>query len=231
MSSQIIIISKEAPESAKNNLSRLGYLLELETPGITYNAISCHPDIFFAPLPHALVVAPNLPAQYFSKLDNLGINYCIGAKPVGKTYPETAPYNAVITKKHFIHNLHHTDPLLHANCTGFEMIHVNQAYTRCNLISLDEKLFITSDAGIMKTLGAKKLHCHYFPPSQIRLPGFEHGFLGGACGVNGNTLYCCGSLKYHSWEAEFRKLVHSAGFSIAELYDGLLVDVGSILFL
>jgi hypothetical protein len=37
-------------------------------------------------------------------------------------------------------------------CEGLTPIHVNQGYTRCNLLALNENLFITSDKGICNSL-------------------------------------------------------------------------------
>ena len=60
----LIIIDKKIPEEAKIKLSGYGDLLELETIGITYDAISGHPDIFFSVLNNDLIVAPNLPQKF-----------------------------------------------------------------------------------------------------------------------------------------------------------------------
>ncbi|MBE0662353.1 MAG: hypothetical protein IH597_07785 [Bacteroidales bacterium] len=218
------------PETAKEKLTVFGGLLELETSGITYPAISGHPDIFFCQTPAGLIVAPNLPEEYFSLPDQYKIIYKKGEKAVGKTYPHTAPYNAVVTSEYIIHNLKYTDPILLEACEGLTPIHVNQAYTRCNLLALNENLFITSDKGICNSLLDHGLNCHYFPPDEIRLEGFPNGFLGGACGIWDQKLFICGSLRHHSWGNEFRKIVEAEGFEIIELVDGTLTDVGSIFF-
>lgn len=226
----MIIIDKKTPPVAKEKLAVLGDLLELATSGITYPAISGHPDIFFCQTPSGLMVAPNLPEEYFSLLDRDKIKYRKGENAVGKAYPKTAPYNAVVTSKYIIHNLKFTDPVLLNACKGLTPIHVNQAYTRCNLLALNENLYITSDKGICNSLLDHGLNCHYFPPDEIKLEGFPNGFLGGACGICDQKLFVCGSLKYHLWGNEFRKIVETEGYEIIELLDEPLMDVGSILF-
>lgn len=219
------------PETAKEKLAVLGELLELETSGTTYPAISGHPDIFFCQTPSVLIVAPNLPEEYFSLLEQHKVKYQKGETTVGKTYPNTAPYNAVVTSKYIIHNLKFTDPLLLKACEGLTAIHVNQGYTRCNLLALNENLFISSDKGICNSLLGNGLICHYFPPDEIRLEGFQNGFLGGACGVQDQKLFICGSLRHHSWGNEFRKIVEAEGYEIVELIDNPIQDVGSIILL
>lgn len=216
------------PLVAKRKLTEYGELLELETSDITYTAVSGHPDIFFCQTPAGLIVAPNLPEEYFSLLDRYGIKYRKGKTAVGKAYPQTSPYNAVVTSKYLIHNLKFTDAVLLKACEGLTQIHVNQGYTRCNLLALNENLFIASDKGICNTLLDHSLRCHYFPPDEIRLEGFPNGFLGGACGIWDQKLFICGSLRHHSRGNAFRNIVEAEGFEIIELLDEPLKDVGSI---
>jgi hypothetical protein len=109
-------------------------------------------------------------------------------------------------------------------------IDVNQGYTRCNLLALDERNFITSDLGIKK--GAEMCGCNvfYVDPHQITLPGHEHGFFPGCCGLYGDTMVVCGALKHLKECKELRKFIRRNGMKIIELYDGELVDVGSLFF-
>lgn len=226
----LIIIDKKMPAEAKTRLKDFGDLLELETSGITYPAISGHPDIFFCQAKQELVVAPNLPEKYFSALQKHGVKFTTGQKPVGKTYPHTSHYNAVLTQTHLIHNKNYTDKFLLQICRGFKTIHVNQGYTRCNLISLNGSVFITSDPGINKALTNHELSCHYFPPPGIYLEGFTHGFLGGACGIWEQRLFVCGNLNLHNWGNKFRNVAENAGYEMIELCNTPLHDTGSIIF-
>lgn len=218
------------PPEAKEKLAEFGELLELETSGITYPAISGHPDIFFCQTPVGLIVAPNLPDIHLQQLQRNNIHFITGAKPVGAAYPETSHYNAVVTSEYLIHNLSFTDPALINACSELPSIKVKQAYTRCNLLALGKKTFLTSDIGIHKTFFKTELQCHYFDPKKIRLPGFAHGFLGGACGIWNHKIFLCGSLRHHEWGNQFRAIAENDGYEICELNGEPLMDVGSILF-
>ena len=74
----LIIVDNKLSNGAKKTLSSFGELMELATEGITYPAISGHPDIFFCSLPDTLIVAPNLPKHYFDKLEKHQIDYIKG---------------------------------------------------------------------------------------------------------------------------------------------------------
>lgn len=56
----LIVIDKRIPEEAKKRLSGFGKIIEFETKGITYPAISGHPDIFMCQTTESLICAPNL---------------------------------------------------------------------------------------------------------------------------------------------------------------------------
>ena len=68
----------------------------------------------------------------------------------------------------------------------------------------------------------------YIDPRQIKLEGHDHGFFPGCCGVWKNNLIVCGSTKYLKEKEELDKFLKDNNFNLIELYDGELVDMGSI---
>jgi len=226
-----IILSKDIPTEAKNNLKQYGDLLYFNSAGITYTAIANHPDIFMCQINNRLLLAPNTPKEYKYLLRSYNIEFTEGNQLVGEKYPETAYYNAVITSNYLIHNLNATDNKILDACDSLNAINVKQAYTRCNLLPLKNDSFITSDMGIYNALVLKKLNVLLVNPQGIILPGFEYGFFGGACGVYKNSIFITGSLgKFIDGEKVARFLV-TLGYEIIELYDGPLFDCGSLILL
>ncbi len=226
----LIIGDARLPVEAIKNLSAFGTFVPFATCGITYEAVSGHPDLFFCQQQQQVVVAPNMPEQYMKILQNHGLSFVKGKLPVGKLYPQTSRYNAVVTSNFLIHNAKHTDPLLKETFVKKEFIHVNQGYTRCNLLVLNDDLFITSDNGIFRQLKKQHLDVYYFSPDDILLPGFEHGFLGGCLGVYENLVFVTGSLSRFQEGKKLCKLLESRHYKIVELYDGPLFDGGSLFF-
>ena len=241
-----IIADSRMPEEAKKNLKKLGNVLFLNPTEITYNSISSHPDIFFFQKDDTLIYAPNAPKKIVKELKKRKIKLIEGEKEVGKKYPETVPYNAVGIGNLLIHNLKYTDPKILSSYENH--IHVNQGYTRCNLLALNENCFITSDIGIFNAVNSQqttdnRLCPHeslaetygrtsvlYIDPKQIKLEGQKNGFFPGCCGVWRNNLIVCGSTKNLKEKAELDKFLKDNNFNLIELYDGDLIDVGSIFF-
>ena len=226
----LIFVNEQLPQNAKTALVHFAETVEFSAPGLLYEAVSAHPDLFFVQIENKLIVPPNLPPKYFQLLEKRAISFIVGQSPVGFRYPESAKYNAVITEKYFIHNLHISDTLLLEHAARLETIHVNQGYTRCNLLALGDTHFITSDKGIYRTLNAIGLQVLFVSPKGIELPGFNHGFFGGVCGVWQKTVFISGSLKYHPQGEFIRQFIAKAGFTVEELHNGPLFDGGSIIF-
>ena len=227
----LIIADKKAPDQAKAKLAEYGNVIELETAGITYDAISGHTDIFFHRNGNNLIVAPNLPAEYIEKIRESGLEVILGEQDVGEKYPYSSAYNAVSTENLLIHNFRNTDASITRLLEDADLIHVDQGYTRCNLLSLSDEHFISSDAGIVRTLGRFDKDCLYVDPEGILLEGFKHGFIGGCCGIHQNKVFILGSLAHLNEGAMMKQYLHDHGFEVIELYDGPLFDGGSILFI
>jgi len=226
-----IIVDKKIPEPAKEKLQQYGKLLELETTGITYDAISGHPDIFFHYTGKQLIAAPNTPANYLVSLKETGVEYVLGEQAVGKKYPASSAYNAVSVSKLLIHNFRNTDSVITTLLDDADLIHVDQGYTRCNILALDDKHFITSDDKVKRVLDRFWKDCLYVSPEDILLPGFKHGFFGGCCGLHDKKVFIIGSLNHYKHGEKVRKYLSVLGYEIIELYNGQLFDGGSILFI
>ena len=237
-----IIADSRMPEEAKKNLKKLGDVLFLNPTDITYKSISAHPDIFFFQTKDGLVYAPNAPKRIVKELKKKKIKLTEGKKEVGRKYPDTVPYNAVGIGNTLIHNLKHTDETILSLYENH--IHVNQGYTRCNLVALKEGVFITSMEDYKTTRPQDNRLCPseshvetygrtsilYIDPKQIKLEGHDHGFFPGCCGVWKNNLIVCGSTKHLKEKEELDKFLKDNGFNLIELYEGELVDVGSVFF-
>ncbi len=223
----IIIADKKIPDDARKRLEQFGKIILLETKGVTYPAISGHPDIFFCRADDKLVVSPGLPPPVVGDLKAARVRFVFGDLETGSAYPETARLNAAVTPESIFHNEKYTDPVLKRLCAGKQLIHVNQGYTRCNLIPLKNNRFIASDKGIEKTLRKQGLEVLYVDPKGILLPGFKNGFIGGTCGIVDDNIFFIGSLNYFPEGEKIKDFLFD--YKIIELYDGPLFDGGSLM--
>lgn len=227
----LILCDKRLPSSAKVRLSNFGEIIEISSELITYSAISGHPDVFCCPVGETFVVSPALSTEYTEIFNVNAIKWVYGAKPNGFTYPDSAFYNAVVTDNLLIHNLTITDPKILEVAGTRKQIHVNQGYTRCNLLPLPGEKFITSDKGIYTILTKEGFEVLYVSPDGILLEGFPNGFIGGVCGVRDRNVFIDGNLTFFNEGQKIKDFLSRHSLNIIELYDGPLFDGGSIIFI
>lgn len=226
----LIIADYRFPEKVKHNLNKEGNLVEFKTSGVVYKPISGHPDIFMCQLPAQLLISPYIPLKVIEALEQHSIPFAFGSKKTGIKHPETTHYNAVATSDFLIHNLNYTDELLLKKYDDPFRIHVKQGYTRCNLLYLGDKNFITSDKGIYRKL-VPVGNVLYVSPQGIELENHSHGFIGGTAGVLNNRVLFAGSLKHFPEGYKISQFLKKLNYEIVELYDGPLIDGGGIFFL
>ncbi len=227
-----ILIDHRIPNEAKANLAAYGQLIELKSNNITYNSISSHPDIFCCQISDNLIIAPNTCLDIIKIFQEKKLKFTLGNKPVGKQYPYTSHYNAVVTDSFLIHNTKNTDEKILENCSEKKMLSVNQGYTRCNLLALSEDNFITSDKGIYNQLRSyNDFTILYVSSDKILLSDAKNGFFGGCCGIYQDKLFVIGNLDYLAEGLSVKEFANKIGLQIIELYDGPLFDGGSILFI
>ncbi len=220
-----IYLSRLASPSLQRFLQENGFRLESLDVPVVYPEISTHADILLCQL------GLWEKAQIFRG----------DPEKLARNYPGNIRYNAVSTGKYFVHNLHYTDPdLLSAaeakaavDNTSLTKIHVNQGYTRCSLLPVDDRSFVTSDAGIAKTLANYDTDVLLIRPGHIHLPGFNYGFIGGCCGglllADRRLLVINGNIETH---LDYKKIATFLEDRDIDLYypkDIPLMDIGSIL--
>lgn len=226
----LIITDHRLPAPAQEKLRHYGELILFKTEGITYEAISGHPDIFFAKVAGQWIIAPNTPRKYLDIFDQRSIKYTSGELAVGKSFPETAKYNVSATQTYLLHNFRYTDSVITSVGEDLDLIHVNQGYTRCNLLALRNDSFITSDEGIYRVLQNYQLDTLLVNPKKIILPEYDHGFFGGTTGISNNSIFIAGNLDFLEDGKIIKKYLNNLDYEVIELYDGPLFDGGSILF-
>jgi hypothetical protein len=227
----LIIADSRMPEKAMENLQSIAEVLQLEPQKSVYPSISAHPDIYFCQVNNLLITAPDVPTHWIDKLLRHQISFHFGSKNLYSQYPDTAVYNAVVTEKTIIHNLKITDRILLEMHDSSHRIHVEQGYTRCNLIALNEQNYITSDKGIEKKLLLNGKDVLFVNPCQIRLPNQKHGFFPGACGITSNKFYVCGDTNFLDEAKSLHAFIKNCGLELVHLCNQQPTDVGSIFFL
>lgn len=177
-----------------------------------YSAIEAHPDIYMCRLPDGRVLKAR-------------------DGELGGAYPLDIPFNALCLDKYFVHNLKYTNKRL-LKCAeeyGLVPVNVKQGYTKCSCVVVDGKSVITADNGVYSALSVLgDVDVLKIRPGYVSLKGLEYGFLGGASGRVGDTVYFSGDITQHPDYGEIYAFIRERNVGI-KAFPFPLEDVGSII--
>jgi len=196
------------------------------------NGINTHPDMTLCPLfSNDVAVCPESYSHY-KPLEDYGVNLIKGSTTLKKEYPFDIAYNLVILKGKLFHNLKYTDKVIlkYLEERNIEFVNVKQGYTKCSTYIVDEKSVITCDKKLSEIYESHGIEALLVCNEQIKLRGFDHGFIGGAGGkISKNEAGFFGDITVHKDYERIREFLSIRGISIKILAPGPLCDYGSLI--
>ncbi len=120
-------------------------------------------------------------------------------KTIGKSYPENISLNCLFFGNHLYGKLSAVDDVVLDFCKDnrIETVNVNQGYTRCSTLIISENAAITADKSIEKALKSHWADVLLISAGNIRLEGFDYGFIGGAGFTDNGKTYFFGDVSQH----------------------------------
>lgn len=237
MKNYIFVDYRISNEEYTNLRKHCSNIIKLPPCNLLYPAIEGHPDILMHILSETeVIVHNNMDVKFIDFLRSIGFTVILSKKSLQSDYPHDIFLNAVSMKNLFIHNIKFSDDILleytlkksYKN-RNFKIIDVSQGYTKCSLAVLNENCFITSDTLLYKNLLKNNFSVLYVPAGDILLPGLDYGFIGGCCGtVDNNTVAFYGNLNYYKYGKEVLDFLYLCNIKPVYLYNGKLIDRGSI---
>lgn len=226
----IAVVDGRAPHAALLKLHEEFDVIPFHSQGITYEAVSGHPDIFMFQHESLLILAPNTPPAFIAELHKRSVRYRFGQTMVGPELADSSQYNCFVSGKALIHRDGFTDnQIMEHFLPANKLISVPQSYCRCSAIDLGP-FILTSDKGILQSLQKQAVPVEYIDPDGILLPPYPNGFIGGCCGVCNGRFYVIGSPSCYKAGDKLRLFAEKSGLELVPLYDGPLYDAGGIFF-
>lgn len=165
------------------------------------------------------------------KLLPLGIECRVSKHIPSDVYPLDAALNCARIGNLFAANTKTADKdVLDAAHEGsLEFVNVRQGYTRCSVAIVDECSVITSDLGVAQQLEKHGVDVLLIRPGYISLPGYDYGFIGGACGKTApDTMFFAGDPNRHPDGKEISSFLSSKKVKIVHT-QGDLLDFGGFI--
>lgn len=191
-----------------------------------------HTDMGMHMTPQGLVIEPSIHDEMKKKLLDVGVSsdwIIKGGNLLSVKYPFDIAYNCICVNQHLFHHAMTDSKILkiYEEC-GCLAHPVKQGYVKCATLIVGKNAVITEDTNLYKHFKEAGLVTLLIPKGEVKLQGFDYGFIGGAGGYYGGNLYLNGSLAHHSSGDIIEAFVINQGTEIIELHQGLLEDIGSI---
>ena len=109
---------------------------------------------------------------------------------------------------------------------GYELIDVKQGYAGCTTLVLNENNAVTGDPSIKIAMEKSGINVLFIDEDNIRLPGYNKGFIGGASLVINDTVYFFGDVKKLSEYSKISSFISSLKMKEISILSGDVVDFG-----
>lgn len=226
-----IILDKAMPNKIKAKIGKYFNKKTIDTFPLAnvYSALNTHPDIqihFMSP--EIAICAPECFEYYTDAFGKNKIKLLKGSSSPADTYPADAAYNVARVGKHVFCNTRHAEPAIieYYVSHGFNIHHINQGYSKCNMCIASENTVITEDKGIYGTLcKVPDINSLLIKPGSVSLNGYKYGFIGGASGLVNSTAVFTGKVS-----EQIRIFLNHCEIKYFEASASDLKDFGSIIY-
>lgn len=223
------VMSDKYPEFVKA-MKDLGHnILNSDNIDVFHLPEQKHADMQILPINDEIFIL-NECTDLKDKLKNKTLHFC--DKKAGKSYPENIILNFLYLNNTLYGKLSDIDYSLLNYCKShnIKLVNVNQGYTRCSTLVVNDNAVITSDSSLEKAFKENGVDILHISSGYIVLEGFDYGFIGGASGkIDNNTIVFFGDVKKHPDFDKISEFCKKHSSNIEILCKNMpLTDIGGI---
>ena len=230
------LASQSLPHPCVYSLLSLGFEVILLPPYENLSApVASHPDMLMFPFGKEFLIAGDYyraNKALFEPLERLGYRALVTDISPRSPYPGDIPFNCLALGRNIfgLYNSISPEILAFAQRNGMNITGVKQGYAKCSVCAISDNAAITSDPSMYSALRAAGVDVLRIREGHIRLDGFEYGFIGGATGVCGDTVYFCGNLNAHPDGKQIADFCALYEKNCVSLSDDILFEAGTLFF-
>ena len=231
----LAITNHTFPKDAEETLERFGHrVLRLVPHPDLPSPIASHPDtlLFFAP--DTIFCTKSYYEIATRELDEISSVYGAPIRFIKKEYESEYPKDVLLNALPLGKYLFCNSKTIAKELLLLEFLHchVNQGYTKCSSLPLENQALITADASIAKCAKEHGIDVLQIQKGHISLPGYDYGFIGGCASFaprgGMNTVFFCGNLSGHPDAHRIESFCDLHNFSVVNLSQDRLCDTGTI---
>jgi hypothetical protein len=227
---KIAIISPDTSTIIRRNLQKLD-LKPVEIPRCSSveEPLSGHPDIQIFLHEKKVFCHPEIEMSFLKRIEKYA-QVIVCESRIREPYPLNISYNIACTGSIAFHKRAHTDSTIASffASQNIPLVNVNQGFTKCATIIVNDNQIITADRSIHRAAGKNNISSLLIASGDIELPGYEYGFIGGAAGALNDAILFTGEISQHRDYKRICEGIERSGKKIIYLSEESAVDLGSI---
>lgn len=151
----------------------------------------------------------------------------------GCKYPDNVALNAVYIGNKILCKKSSLHPQIKVFCErkGINIINVNQGYTKCSTLIIDDNSIVTDDESIATKAMKSGIEVLKIEKGDIYLDHNNYGFIGGASVRIGNSVYFFGDINTHRNASEIKTFIKKHNLNIVCTGAYQLIDIGGVVVL
>ena len=227
------VISSTAPKKCIASLGSLGYtVLPLPPFEKLSKPVCTHADMLLFSYKDTIVTHREYYACAREVFDTLcsecGLSLVLTDDDIRPEYPSDIAFNAVALGGVLYSNTPYTSgAVAELFC---DKVKVKQGYAACSTLALSDSCAVTADRSLARAYEKNGIEVTLISSGSISLPPYDSGFIGGASGVDGDTVYFAGNVDTHADAEAIKRVIYSQKMKYISLSDEPLSDVGGIKF-
>lgn len=229
-----VLVDPRTPENIVKKIEEMGITcLKAAILEEVHPALVGHADMQLAHTGgNTFVCEPRLLPYYRDLFRGMKIRLLAGESVAARNYPADVAYNVVSVGAYAFHLPQATDAVVRREIErrGATWNAVKQGYSKCSVCVVSENALITGDVGIARKARACGLEVLQIDTEQIRLPGLDMGFIGGASGkLKRDLLAFTGDIRRLECGEAIERFCGAQGVRTICLSEGEVLDIGSII--
>ena len=233
---KLAVVGCDISEKCARRLSELGFELFVLPPCKSLGkGVDTHADLMLFPIGNSVFIYEdiiNTSEGLYECLTSRGYDIKTMSGAPSAEYPFDIGANCLCIGRYIFSKTKYTAREIreYAEKTGYSLVNVNQGYARCTACPVGESAVITADPSIAKSALSQGIELLRISEGGVSLRGFDHGFIGGACGAFEDKLFFAGDILKHPNGDEIVAFCKAHGIEPHSLSDEPLRDIGSIFF-
>lgn len=233
----ICVCDYRTPRSVLDSLKKEYKIIQLPPDPSLPNAVDGHSDLLIFRIENYLITRKSFYKKAKDQIDLIcketRLELILSEAESGSKYPGDCGLCAAVSGDKIICREASADGEIMrlAEFLGFDIINVPQGYSKCSCAILADGAIITADRGIASVTLKSGINTLLISDGHVYLPGYSYGFIGGATGLCGDTLYFCGDIKTHPDHEAIEAFALKHKTKCVSLGHERLYDVGSLIFI